>query len=134
MPDLSIKVGFRGPLLAKNEKAKTRKNQGFVRVFYVLPLQNRSYKTIVQKQSVIFAVRVHFPLAMMGAALYRCLSERCSMLANEAMYLKCFFQILFCGLTIQILLGLQTMEDRMPNLRANVFHQKCNVDRQTLFL
>ena len=48
--------------------------------------------------------------------------------------LKYFFQILFCGLTIQILLGLQTMEDRMPNLRANVFHQKCSVDRQTLFL
>ena len=35
MPDLSIKVGFRGPLLAKNEKAKTRKNQGFMRVFCV---------------------------------------------------------------------------------------------------
>ena len=33
MPDLSIKVGFRGPLLVKNEKAKTRKNQGFMRVF-----------------------------------------------------------------------------------------------------
>ena len=52
-----------------------------------------------------------------------------AMLANESMYLKCFFQILFCGLTIQILLGLQTMEDRMPNLRANVFYQKCSVDR-----
>ena len=35
MLDLSIKVGFRGPLLAKNEKAKTRKNQGFMRVFCV---------------------------------------------------------------------------------------------------
>ena len=35
MPDLSIKVGFRGPLLAKNEKAKTRKNQGFMQVFCV---------------------------------------------------------------------------------------------------
>lgn len=33
MPYLSIKVGFRGPLYAKNEKAKTRKNQGFMRVF-----------------------------------------------------------------------------------------------------
>ena len=35
MPDLSIKMGFSGPLLAKNEKAKTRKNQGFMRVFCV---------------------------------------------------------------------------------------------------
>ena len=35
MLDLSIKVGFLGPLLAKNEKAKTRKNQGFMRVFCV---------------------------------------------------------------------------------------------------
>ena len=35
MPDLSIKVRFYGPLLAKNEKAKTRKNQRFMRVFCV---------------------------------------------------------------------------------------------------
>ncbi len=35
MPDLSIKVGFRGPWIAENEKAKTRKNQGFMRVFCV---------------------------------------------------------------------------------------------------
>ena len=35
MLDLSIKVVFRGPLLVKNEKAKTRKNQGFMRVFCV---------------------------------------------------------------------------------------------------
>ena len=35
MPDLSIKVGFSEPLLAENEKAKTRKNQGFMRVFCV---------------------------------------------------------------------------------------------------
>jgi hypothetical protein len=35
MPALSIKVGFRGPLLVKNEKEKNRKNQGFMRVFYV---------------------------------------------------------------------------------------------------
>ena len=35
MLDLSIKVRFRGPLLVKNEKAKTRKNQGFMRVFCV---------------------------------------------------------------------------------------------------
>ena len=33
MPDLSIKVRFYGPLLTKNKKAKTRKNQGFMRVF-----------------------------------------------------------------------------------------------------
>ena len=33
MPDLSIKVRFSGPWIAKNEKAKTRKNQGFMRVF-----------------------------------------------------------------------------------------------------
>ena len=35
MPDLSVKVGFSEPWLAKNEKAKTRKNQGFMRVFCV---------------------------------------------------------------------------------------------------
>ena len=35
MPDLSIKVGFRGPWIAENEKAKTRKNQGSMRVFCV---------------------------------------------------------------------------------------------------
>ena len=35
MPDLSIKVGFRGPWIAENEKAKARKNQGFMRVFCV---------------------------------------------------------------------------------------------------
>ena len=35
MPDLSIKVGFRRPWLVKKEKAKTRKNQGFMRVFCV---------------------------------------------------------------------------------------------------
>ncbi len=35
MPDLSIKVGFGGPWLVKKEKAKTRKNQGFMRVFCV---------------------------------------------------------------------------------------------------
>ena len=35
MPDLSIKVRFCGPWLAENEKAKTRKNQGFMRVFCV---------------------------------------------------------------------------------------------------
>ena len=35
MPDLSIKVQLYGPLLAENEKAKTRKNQGFMRVFCV---------------------------------------------------------------------------------------------------
>ena len=33
MPDLSIKVGFVRPWIAENEKAKTRKNQGFMRVF-----------------------------------------------------------------------------------------------------
>ena len=33
MLDLSIKVVFSGPWIAKNEKAKTRKNQGFMRVF-----------------------------------------------------------------------------------------------------
>ena len=35
VPDLSIKVGFSGPWIAKNKKAKTRKNQGFMRVFCV---------------------------------------------------------------------------------------------------
>ena len=35
MPDLSIKVGFSGPWIAENEKAKTRKNQGFMRVLCV---------------------------------------------------------------------------------------------------
>ena len=30
MPYLSIKVWFRRPVLAKNEKAKTRKNQDFL--------------------------------------------------------------------------------------------------------
>ena len=35
MPDLSIKVRFSGPWIAENEKAKTRKNQGFMRVFCV---------------------------------------------------------------------------------------------------
>ena len=35
MPDLSIKLGFRRPWIAENEKAKTRKNQGFMRVFCV---------------------------------------------------------------------------------------------------
>ena len=35
MPDLSIKVVFSGPWIAKNEKAKNRKNQGFMRVFCV---------------------------------------------------------------------------------------------------
>ena len=33
MPDLSIKVVFSGPWIAENKKAKTRKNQGFMRVF-----------------------------------------------------------------------------------------------------
>ena len=33
MLDLSIKVGFSGPWIAKKKKAKTRKNQGFMRVF-----------------------------------------------------------------------------------------------------
>ena len=35
MPDLSIKVVLRGPWIVENEKAKTRKNQGFMRVFRV---------------------------------------------------------------------------------------------------
>ncbi len=35
MLDLSVKVGFSGPWIAKNEKAKTRKNQGLMRVFCV---------------------------------------------------------------------------------------------------
>ena len=35
MLNLSIKVRFRRPLLVKNEKAKTRKNQGLMRVFCV---------------------------------------------------------------------------------------------------
>ena len=35
MLDLSIKVVFSGPWIAENEKAKTRKNQGFMRVFCV---------------------------------------------------------------------------------------------------
>ena len=35
MPDLSIKVGFSGSWSAENKKAKTRKNQGFMRVFCV---------------------------------------------------------------------------------------------------
>ena len=35
MPDLSIKVILRGPWIVENEKAKTRKNQGFMRVFCV---------------------------------------------------------------------------------------------------
>ena len=33
MLDLSVKVGFRGTWIVENEKAKTRKNQGFMRVF-----------------------------------------------------------------------------------------------------
>ena len=35
MLDLSIKVVFSGPWIAENKKAKTRKNQGFMRVFCV---------------------------------------------------------------------------------------------------
>ena len=35
MLDLSVKVGFRGTWIVENEKAKTRKNQGFMRVFCV---------------------------------------------------------------------------------------------------
>ena len=35
MPDLSIKVVFSGPWIEENKKAKTRKNQGFMRVFCV---------------------------------------------------------------------------------------------------
>ncbi len=35
MHDLSVKVRFSEPWLTKNEKAKTRKNQGFMRVFCV---------------------------------------------------------------------------------------------------
>ncbi len=35
MLDLNIKVGFSGPLLVEKEKAKTRKNQGFMRIFCV---------------------------------------------------------------------------------------------------
>ncbi len=43
MPDLSIKVGFRGPWIAENEKAKTRKNQGFMRVFCVAGAVGRGF-------------------------------------------------------------------------------------------
>ena len=46
MPDLSIKVVLRGPWIVENEKAKTRKNQGFMRVFCV---SNQDGKTIAEK-------------------------------------------------------------------------------------
>ena len=67
MPNLSVKVEFGGPLLAKNEKAKTRKNQGIMRVFCMagaLGLEPRTngfgVAQKVRKPLKILAFRKHF--------------------------------------------------------------------------
>ncbi len=43
MPNLSIKVRFSGPWIAENKKAKTRKNQGFMRVFCMAGAVGRGF-------------------------------------------------------------------------------------------